>query len=70
VWLIAAVLALSLPSEFHKAVLYVVGGLVLATLWWLFGLRPRIAKGTAGPAVIRDVTTASLAQSSPRTRGA
>lgn len=54
-WLVAAVLALSLPAEFHKAVYYVLGGLVLATLWWLFALRPRFAQGTAGPAMVRDV---------------
>jgi len=55
VWLVAALLALSLPSTFHQADYYVAGGLVLAALWWLFGLRPRIAKGTAGPALVRDV---------------
>jgi len=54
VWLVAALLALSLPSTFHQADYYVAGGLVLAALWWLFGLRPRIAKGTAGPALVRD----------------
>jgi hypothetical protein len=52
--ILTAVLALSLPSEFHQAVYYVVGGLVLAALWWLFALRPRIANGTAGATMVRD----------------
>ncbi len=54
VWLVAAVLALSLPSEFHQAVYYVAGGLVLAALWWLIVLRPRFANGTAGATMVRD----------------
>lgn len=51
VWLVAAVLALSLPHEFHKADYYVLGGVGLALLWWAFGLRPRLRRGTAGPAL-------------------
>lgn len=54
VWLVAAVLALSLPETFHQAVYYVVGGLVLATLWWVFVLRARFANGTAGTTMVRD----------------
>ncbi|MDQ6850900.1 MAG: amino acid permease [Actinomycetota bacterium] len=49
VWLVAVVLALALPTPFHKADYYVAGGLVLAALWWLVGLRPRLARRTAGP---------------------
>ena len=48
VWLVAAILALSLPQEFHKADYYVLGGLGLAVLWWALGLRPRLRRGTAG----------------------
>ncbi|MBA2698262.1 MAG: amino acid permease [Nocardioidaceae bacterium] len=54
VWLVAAVLALSLPAPFHQAVYYVAGGLVLATLWWGLVLRPRFANGTAGATMVRD----------------
>jgi amino acid transporter len=54
VWLIVVVLALSLPQEFHKADYYVLGGLVLAFLWWLAALRGRFAKGIAGPNVISN----------------
>lgn len=54
VWLVAVVLALTLPEMFHKADYYVLGGLVLATLWWLFGLRPRLARGEAGPPAAVD----------------
>jgi amino acid transporter len=56
VWLVVVVLALSLPQEFHKADYYVLGGLVLAFLWWLLALRSRFAKGIAGPNVIPDAT--------------
>lgn len=56
VWLVFVVLALSLPAEFHKAVYYVAGGVVLAALWWLLVLRPRFAAGTAGPAVVPAAT--------------
>lgn len=68
-WLVAAVLALSLPAEFHKAVYYVVGGLVLATLWWLFVLRPRFAQGTAGPAMVRDVAGRDTTAGAPSPTG-
>lgn len=49
IWLVAVVLALALPDLFHKADYYVLGGLALAALWWLLGLRPRLARGEAGP---------------------
>jgi amino acid transporter len=47
VWLVVVVLALSLPSEFHKADYYVLGGLALAAIWWVVGLRGRLRRGTA-----------------------
>ncbi|HEY3683280.1 MAG TPA: amino acid permease [Streptosporangiaceae bacterium] len=47
VWLAAVILALVLPSEFRPAVYVTVGWLVLAALWYAFGLRPRLRKGTA-----------------------
>lgn len=53
--LVAAVLASSLAAEFHNAAHYLTGGLVLAMLWWLFRLQPRIASGTDKPVKIRDV---------------
>lgn len=54
-WLVAVVLALALPHEFHKADYYVGGGIVLAALWWVVGLRRRLRAGTAGPQHIGDV---------------
>ncbi|MET8694153.1 amino acid permease [Streptomyces bauhiniae] len=48
VYLVAVVLTLTLPDEFRRANYYVLGGLVLAALWWLAGLRPRLARGEAG----------------------
>jgi amino acid transporter len=45
--LVLVVLALSLPQEFHKADYYVLGGLALAAIWWVVGLRLRLRRGTA-----------------------
>jgi amino acid transporter len=49
VWLVAVVLVLTLPEEFHSADWYVLGGLALAALWWVVALRGRLARGEAGP---------------------
>ena len=65
VWLVAVVLALSLPHEFRKADYYVLGGLALAALWWVFGLRPRLARGDAGSARIPDVGASAPVGASP-----
>jgi hypothetical protein len=46
-WLVAAILVLSLPREFHTADYYVLGGLALAAIWWAAGLRHRLRRGTA-----------------------
>src|SRR4051794_31539088 len=54
IWLVVAILALSLPHDFHEADKYVGGGIVLAVLWWLFGLRPRLRRHTAGVAHIPE----------------
>ncbi|MBJ7903225.1 amino acid permease [Streptomyces sp. DSM 110735] len=48
VHLVAVVLTLTLPDEFRSANDYVLGGLALAAVWWLTGLRPRLARGRAG----------------------
>ena len=62
-WLVLAILALSLPKEFHGADKYVGYGIGLAVLWWLVGLYPRLRRHTAGVAVVPaqpttvDVTT-------------
>ncbi|MGV9422694.1 hypothetical protein ACWDO7_00195 [Streptomyces sp. NPDC003656] len=48
VHLVAVVLTLTLPDEFRSANGYVLGGLALAAVWWLTGLRPRLARGRAG----------------------
>jgi amino acid transporter len=53
-WLVIAILALSLPSDFHGADKYVGGGIVLAALWWGFGLYPRLRRHTAGVVVIPE----------------
>ena len=50
VWIITALLILTLPTIFHGAVRVVVGGFILALLWWIFVLRTRINKGAAGVA--------------------
>ena len=48
VWIVCAVLTLSLPTPFHGAVKVVAGGAVLAALWYFIVLRRRIAAGEAG----------------------
>lgn len=52
IWLVAALLALVLPHEFRAAVYVVLGGLALAGVWYVAGLRRRLAAGTAGPPVL------------------
>ena len=48
VWIVTAVLVLSVPAPFHGAVKVVAGGAVLAALWYLLVLRRRIGAGKAG----------------------
>ncbi|GGR11621.1 amino acid permease [Streptomyces cinereoruber] len=52
VYLVAVLLTLTLPDEFRSANHYVLGGLALAAVWWLVGLRPRLARGSAGAPVL------------------
>jgi amino acid transporter len=60
VWLVVALLALSLPSEFHGADKYAGGGIVLAALWWVVGLRPRLQRHAAGVTHIPEQRTVDL----------
>ncbi|MBA3418688.1 MAG: amino acid permease [Geodermatophilaceae bacterium] len=60
VWLLAALTALILPSEFRNATYVVLGGLALAGLWYVVGLHKRLQNGTAG------ATTLSAAANRPR----
>jgi amino acid transporter len=69
VWLVAVVLALSLPSEFHDADKYVAGGLVLAFLWWIAVLARRFANHTAGPDKIPDQPHGELATAGSESGG-
>ncbi|MFD8760500.1 amino acid permease [Streptomyces mirabilis] len=52
VYLVVVILTLTLPDEFRRANYYVLGGLALAAVWWLLGLRPRLARGEAGAPVL------------------
>lgn len=54
VWLLAALAALILPSEFRNATYVALGGLALAGLWYVVGLRKRLRDGTAGATVLSD----------------
>jgi amino acid transporter len=54
VWLVVALLALVLPSEFRDAVYVLLGGLALAGVWYAVGLHRRLAAGTAGPPLLAD----------------
>jgi amino acid transporter len=61
VWIVCAVLVLSLPAPFHGAVKVVAGGAVLAALWYLLVLRRRISAGTAGVALYSATSVAAHA---------
>ncbi|HEX4356563.1 MAG TPA: amino acid permease [Pseudonocardia sp.] len=54
IWLLTALAALILPSEFRDAVWVTVGGLALAGVWYVIGLRGRLRAGTAGPPRLPD----------------
>ena len=56
-WTVLVMLVLSLPSAFHGSDKVVLGGAVLAALWYFLGLRRRLKAGTAGPAPIEEVAT-------------
>ncbi|MEP6799303.1 MAG: amino acid permease [Lapillicoccus sp.] len=53
-WLVCAVAALAIPAEFRSAVVVTIGGLALSGVWYLVGLRGRLAEGTAGPPRLPD----------------
>jgi amino acid transporter len=61
VWVVAAVLVLSLPKQFHGAVEIVAGGGALAALWYFLVLRRRIASGVAGVALYSATSEAAQA---------
>ena len=61
VWIVCAVLVLSLPMPFHGAVKVVAGGAVLAALWYFLVLRRRISSGTAGVALYSATSAAAKA---------
>jgi amino acid transporter len=63
VWIVCAVLTLSLPAPFHGAVKVVAGGAVLAALWYFLVLRRRIAAGNAGVALYSANSAAAQAVS-------
>lgn len=52
VWLVCAILAVSLPAAFHTAVYVTLGALALAAVWYVVGLHQRLKAGTAGPPLL------------------
>ena len=54
IWLLTALAALILPAAFRDAVWVTVGGLALAGVWYVIGLRGRLRDGTAGPPRLPD----------------
>ncbi|MGH3438253.1 MAG: APC family permease [Sciscionella sp.] len=48
VWLVAVVLALTLPPDFRGADYVVLGGLALIAVWYVAGLHWRLRRGSAG----------------------
>nr|MDP9164895.1 amino acid permease [Actinomycetota bacterium] len=55
VWIVAALLILTIPADFHGAVKVVAGATVLAVLWHVIVLRGRIKRGEAGVAKFEDL---------------
>lgn len=54
VWIVTALLILTIPADFHGAVKVVAGASVLAVAWHLLVLRGRINRGEAGVARFQD----------------
>ncbi len=48
-WVSVVLLILTLPDRFRDADYYAAGGLVLAALWWLAALKPRLAQRRSPP---------------------
>ena len=66
IWIILALLILILPAVFHGADRVVIGGLVLAAIWWIVVLRGRIARKEAGVPLFEstlNAVTASINES-------
>ncbi|HEX4246833.1 MAG TPA: hypothetical protein VH008_03135, partial [Pseudonocardia sp.] len=59
IWLLTALAALILPAAFRDAVWVTVGGLVLAGVWYVLGLRGRLRDGTAGPPRLPDAASST-----------
>lgn len=54
VWIVTALLILTIPADFHGAVKVVAGATVLAVLWHVLVLRGRIKRDEAGVAKFED----------------
>jgi len=54
-WTVLVILILALPAPFHGSDKVIVGGAVLAALWYFLVLRRRLKNGTAGPTSIEQV---------------
>jgi amino acid transporter len=61
VWIICALLALTVPKSFHQADVVVAGVLVVAVLWYLTALRARLRSGSAGVARLEVEPAAAAA---------
>ncbi|HEX4654453.1 MAG TPA: amino acid permease [Mycobacteriales bacterium] len=66
VWLVVAILALSLPKDFHGADRYVGYGIGLAAIWWAVGLYPRLRRHTAGVTHIPEQRSVDLTTTDKR----
>ena len=56
-WTALVILVLALPAPFHGSDKVIVGGAVLAALWYFLALRSRLKNGTAGPTSIEQVVS-------------
>lgn len=56
-WTALVILILALPAPFHGSDKVIVGGAILAALWYFLALRRRLKNGTAGPTPIEQVVS-------------
>jgi L-asparagine transporter-like permease len=66
IWLVAVLLVLIIPPDFRGADYVVIGTEVVAFLWYIAGLRPRLEKGVAATSELRSEAALEADAERPR----